>query len=113
MHANKPNFGKIKKELENSDCVKQCAKRYGTTGDITAMGICYLLRHYPELSVSEVAELVGVSISAASRSLKKLKEADIVRSRQEAQSVYYSLEDNEFTKALMDQLSPDGLEGSP
>lgn len=104
MSANKLDLDKIRKELVKNDCVKQCAKRYGTTGDITAMKICYLLRHYPELSVSDVADLVGVSISAASRSLKKLKEADIVRSRHEAQSVFYSLEDNEFTRILSKQL---------
>ena len=104
MDANIIRINRIKKELEDSLCVRQCAKRFGTTGDLTAMKICYLLRHYPELSVSEVAELTGVSISAASRSLKKLKEVDVVQSRQQSQNVFYSLQDNDFTESILRQL---------
>lgn len=39
------------------------------------MKVCYLLRHYPNLSVGEIAELVGLSVSTASRRLTKLKVA--------------------------------------
>lgn len=104
MHANKRKIKQIKGELEN-ECVERCAKRFGTTGDRTRMKICYLLRNHPGLTVSDIAGLVGISVSAVSHSLKKLREVDVVTSRKNAQKVFYSLEDNEFTRALMQLLS--------
>lgn len=103
MHANKRKIKQIREELEN-ECVEKCAKRFGTTGDRTRMKICYLLRNHPELTVSEIANLVGLSVSAISHSLKKLREVDVVTSRKEAQTVFYSLVDNPFTRILKEQL---------
>ena len=69
MGANNADFEVIKQELANSDVVKQCAKRHNIVGDLSAMKVCYLLRHHPGLSVSQIAELVGLSVSATSRCL--------------------------------------------
>lgn len=99
------DFDLIKREIADSEAVKACARRHGTVGDPTAMKICYLFRHHPELSVSDIANLVGISVSAASRQLKKLKAADIVTSTKHAQTVFYSLQDNEFTQNLVEELS--------
>ena len=104
MESKTPDFASIRLELENNDLVSHCAKRYGNTGDPTSMKMCYLLRHYPDLSVSQLAEVAGVSISAASRCLKKLSHSEVVVARKEGQTVYYSLEKNEFTKLLVSQL---------
>ena len=104
MNANTFNFDQIRSELENNDIVSHCAKKYGNTGDPTSMKMCYLLRHYPDLCVSQLAELAGVSISAASRCLKKLNHSEVVIARKEGQTVYYSLENNEFTNTLIKQL---------
>ncbi|MFY9484882.1 MAG: metalloregulator ArsR/SmtB family transcription factor [Patescibacteria group bacterium] len=104
MHANTAKVNQIKKQL-GSDCVEQCAKRFGTTGDRTRMKICYLLRNYPELTVSEIANFVGLSVSAVSHSLKKLREVDVVTSRKDAQKVFYSLAHNPFTQIIREQLN--------
>lgn len=104
MHASEDDFYQIKQELADSECIERCARRFGTIGDPTRMKICYLLRNYPELTVSQIANLAGVSISAASHSLTKLKTADVVRSRRDAKLVYYSLEKNDFTDALLSEL---------
>lgn len=108
MHANKAAFVTIKQELTDSLVVRQCASRHNVVGDLSAMKVCYLLRHHPNLSVSEVAELVGLSVSATSRCLTKLKTAEIVSSNKIAQSVLYQLKDNDFTKQLITQLEPKG-----
>lgn len=101
---NKQEFNKIKAELAESARVAYCAKRFGTIGDPTAMRICYLLRNYPELSVGHIAELVGISISAASRSLKKLREAEFVAARRDSKTVFYRLQDNACTKVVLSEL---------
>lgn len=104
MHANKSE--EIAREIANSDLVRQCAMQHNTVGDLSAMKVCYLLRHYPNLSVSEIAGLVGLSVSAASRCLSKLKNANIVSSSKQAKRVRYKLQNNTFTKQLIEQLEP-------
>lgn len=104
MRASK--FDEVKKEIADSDAVRACARRHGTIGDVSAMKICYLFRHHPELSVGEIAELVGISVSAASRQLKKLKNADILTAKKQAQTVYYSIQKSDFTDNLLSELEP-------
>ena len=103
MDASK-KLDNIKQEIADNQAVHLCAHRHGTIGDLTAMRICYLFRHHPELSVGQIAELVNISISATSRQLKKLKEAEILQSSKHAQTVMYSMQNNEFTNNLMEEL---------
>lgn len=90
----------IKKELKNKKELLDCAKQLGVVGDATRLKICYLLCNYPELNVSDMAETIGTSASVVSHSVKKLLELGLVERRKEAQTVYYSLKKNEFTKTL-------------
>ena len=92
----------IKKELKNKQKILNCAKQFGVVGDPTRLKICYLLCHYPEVSVGEMAEILDTSISVVSHSVKKLLELRLVGRRKEAQTVYYSLTNNEFNKTLKD-----------
>jgi DNA-binding MarR family transcriptional regulator len=94
----------IAEQLANSELVRQCAMRHNTVGDMSSMKVCYLLRHYPDLSVGEIAELIGLSVSATSRCLKKLKMADVVESSKQAQTVRYKLLNNSFTNNIVSQL---------
>ena len=97
-------MAKIKKELADSEAVRQCAERHNTVGDLSAMKVCYLLRHHPGLSVSQIAALVELSVSATSRCLTKLKAIDVVSANKVAQTVYYHLQSNEFTDQLVAQM---------
>jgi DNA-binding transcriptional ArsR family regulator len=104
MGANRVQVAKIKKELTDSEAVKHCAERHNTIGDLSAMKVCYLLRHHPDISVSQIAELVGLSVSATSRCLTKLKAIDVVCASRVAQRVYYRLHDNAFTQHLVAEM---------
>lgn len=81
-----------------------CAKKFGMVGDRTRLKICYLLCHNKELSVSEIAEVIEVSISAISRILKKLHEAKIVNKRRDFKTVYYKLNSSPFVEILKERL---------
>ena len=94
----------LQRKLEENKRIEQCALQFGITGDKTRLKICYLLCHYPELSVSEIAITIGSPISTVSRSLKKLKKVGVVSKRKEAKTVLYSLEDNRFVDLLKNQL---------
>lgn len=94
------NYQRIKKELRNKKKLIACAEQLGVVGDATRLKICYLLCCYPELNVSDMAEILDTSISVVSHSVKKLFNLQLVQRRKEAQTVYYSLADNDFTKTL-------------
>src|SRR3989344_1338935 len=94
------NTQRLQQELQDNEAIELCARQCGLIGYITKLKICYLLRYHPELSVTTIAELVGTSISNASHSLSKLRAVNLVKSRKEAQKVYYSLKDNAFENVL-------------
>ncbi|QEY12577.1 MULTISPECIES: metalloregulator ArsR/SmtB family transcription factor [unclassified Cellvibrio] len=53
-----------------------------------------------EMSVGELNERVPLSQSALSQHLASLREAGLVSTRKEAQTVYYRLEGNEATQVI-------------
>ena len=94
----------IKKELENKKALIQCAEEFNVIGDPTRLKICYLLCRHKELSVGEIAEIVGVSISAVSHTLRKLKEAGVVEDRRNFRHVYYQLKPSPLAAMLKERL---------
>lgn len=93
-------YQKIKEELKNKQELLACAQQLGVVGDATRLKICYLLCHYPELSVGNMAEILDTSVSVVSHSVKKLLKLQLVERRKERQTVYYSLTNNSFIKTL-------------
>lgn len=91
-------------ELHDKQAIELCARQCGVIGDVTKLKICYLLRYYPELSVTAIAELVGTSVSNTSHSLSRLRAVNLVKTRKEAQTVYYSLNKDGFSKELKGML---------
>lgn len=93
-------FQQIKKDLKNKQELLNCAKQLGVVGDTTRLKICYLLCHYHELNVGEMAQILETSASVVSHSVKKLLDLNLVQRRKEAQTVSYSLTADNFTKTL-------------
>lgn len=94
----------LRRELQDNSKIEACAIRFGTTGDRTRMKICYLLCHYPELSVSEIADIMNAPVSTVSHSLKKLKAIQLVENRRHAKEVLYSLSNTKFAAVIKEQL---------
>jgi ArsR family transcriptional regulator len=90
----------IKKELENEEAVVACAEQFGLVGDPTRMKICWLLCKHKEMSVGEIADTLGVSVSVVSHSLKRLKQNEMVAVRREHKQAFYTLGNNPFTKII-------------
>ena len=101
----KRNIKQIKKELDNHEALLQCAGEFNMVGDPTRLKICYLLCRHKELSVGDIADIIGVSISAVSHTLKKLQEADIVENRRDFRNVYYQLKKTPFVAMLKERLN--------
>lgn len=60
--------------------------------------VCLLYRG--EKSVGKLEEIIGLSQSALSQHLARLRREDIVQTRRDAQMIYYSLKSEETTKIL-------------
>jgi DNA-binding transcriptional ArsR family regulator len=91
---------KIKEELKNEKLIKECAERFGLLWDLTKMKICYLSCYYPELSVSEIAEILKMPISRVSHALRKLKEKGVVSSWKDWRYCFYKLKDQKLSKLI-------------
>lgn len=94
----------LKKELKNINAILSCAREFGMIGDPTRLKVCYLLCRHKELSVGEIAEVVGVSISAVSHTLHKLQKANMVESRHEFRNVYYKLKESPVVEVIKDRI---------
>lgn len=99
------NARKITRELENEEAINRCAEEFTMIGDPTRLKICYLLCRHKELSVGEIAEIIGVSISAVSHTLNKLKEQSVVEGRRDFRHVYYAIKQSPLTTMIKGRLA--------
>ena len=60
-------------------------------GNEVRLKIVYLLDEENELCPCDLADILGMSIPAVSQHLRKLKDGNIVETRKEGQTIYYSL----------------------
>jgi ArsR family transcriptional regulator len=78
-----------------ADILKQLANKY------RLMILCALAEK--ELSVTELNEGIDLSQSALSQHLAKLREAQLVKTRRESQTIYYRVADDKI-KAILKAL---------
>lgn len=69
------------------------AELYKIFGDKTRLKILYALFEQ-ERGVGDIAQLLGMTMSAISHQLRILKQARLVKSRREGKLVYYALADD-------------------
>ncbi|MBT8370203.1 MAG: metalloregulator ArsR/SmtB family transcription factor, partial [Deltaproteobacteria bacterium] len=72
---------------------------YRVLGDPNRLKIVMALKNV-EMCVCDLAAFTGVSDSAVSHQLRRLKDLALVKSRREGQIIYYSLDDEHVTDLL-------------
>ena len=72
---------------------------YRALGDPNRLKIVMVLRNV-EMCVCDLAAFTGLSESAMSHQLRRLKDLALVKSRREGQIVYYTLDDAHVTELL-------------
>ncbi|KXB97151.1 MAG: hypothetical protein AA908_08325 [Chlorobi bacterium NICIL-2] len=103
----KAEFALIKRNLAAQKGLATLADLLNVAGNIQRLKIIYLLHAHKEMCVCDLAEVLGLSDSAVSQHLRKLKDKNIVRARREGQTIYYSLVPTIFTKNLEDMFALD------
>lgn len=96
-HSNILNH--VKAELPKDELLQDLGDLFKIFGDTTRIKIMYAL-HEDEMCVCAISELLGMTQSAISHQLKTLKTANLVKSRREGKTIYYSLAD-EHVKAII------------
>jgi ArsR family transcriptional regulator len=90
---------KARKELPGYDVISSMAQFFGLLSDPTRLKIVIVLKK-EELCVHEIADAIGLSISAVSHQLRLLKTAKMVKNRRQGKMVYYSLDDEHIEQLL-------------
>ena len=66
----------------------------------TRLKILYCLLKGDELCVCDFADVLGMTVSAISHQLRKLKDRGIVQNRRDGLTIYYSIKDNKLEPVL-------------
>ena len=77
----------------DEDALFEMAELFKVFGDSTRIRILYAL-FQSELSVTDICEELGMSISAVSHQLRLLKQAKLVNCRRAGRQSYYALADD-------------------
>lgn len=91
---------RVRNTLPSEEEMQLVAAVFGVLSDPTRARIVYALS-VEELCVCDVAALAGLSISAASHQLKRLRDRGVVSYRKEGRLAYYRLAD-EHIRALVE-----------
>jgi DNA-binding transcriptional ArsR family regulator len=89
--------------LADAPAIDDAAELMKLAGNSTRLKLLYLLETLTEVSVSDLSDLLGVSVSAVSQHLSKLRARGLVSSRRDAQTIYYRLAGHDFIDRLRDE----------
>jgi len=94
---------RVQKAMKSDATFGALAETFKLLGDLTRIKIAYALSR-EELCVCDLANLLGVSQSAVSHSLRSLRQMKLVRFRRAGKTAYYSLDDDHISHLLDDGL---------
>ena len=97
VHLERVN--RARKETISSRELDRLALTYKVLGDPTRLKILMALGG-GEMCVCDLAAFLGLSESAVSHQLRRLKDTALVKSRREGQVLYYSLDDDHVAGLL-------------
>ena len=89
----------VRQAMKSVEAVAALAETFKILGDQTRIKIAFALSR-EELCVCDIANLLGVSQSAVSHSLKTLRQMKLVKFRKEGKIVYYTLDDEHINNLL-------------
>ena len=94
IYADKVQINECKKKLrDNTVSFSRLSKVLELAGNEVRLKILYLLEEEDHLCPCDLSDILGMSIPAVSQHLRKLKDGDVIESRREGQTIYYSLKE--------------------
>ena len=89
----------VRRKLPSDDVLYDLADLFKMFGDSTRAKILSCLQH-EDLCVGEIAEVLGMTVSAVSHQLRVLRGAKLVKGTKEGKEVKYSLDDDHVIKII-------------
>ena len=74
-----------------SEQIELTAKILNLAGNETRLKILYLIKTEEKVCVCDLSDILGISVSAISQQLRKLKDRDILKSEKKGQTIYYHI----------------------
>lgn len=90
---------RVRRAMKSDEAVTTLAETFKLLGDPTRVRIAFALSR-EELCVCDLANLLGVSQSVVSHSLRALRQMKLVRFRKEGKIAYYALDDEHIAHLL-------------
>jgi DNA-binding transcriptional ArsR family regulator len=83
----------VRSQMLSEDVFTNAANFFKVMGDGTRFRILFALDKH-ELCVCDLSSLLGMSISAVSHQLARLRKSNLVKSRRDGKNIFYSLADD-------------------
>lgn len=99
-HDFEVDMNALKDSLFDEEVFLNWAYLLKTLGDKNRLKLLYLLTQTDELCVCEISDLLEISQPLTSHMLRLLKQMDILESRKNGTSVYYSIKKEEIKEFL-------------
>ncbi len=107
-YADQVLIGECKKKLQKAaTSFNRLSQVLSLAGNDVRMKILYLLEEESELCVCDLADILEMTIPAVSQHLRKLKDGNILQTRRNAQTIFYSLKEEhlEIIKPLFEHIT--------
>ncbi|MDP2939426.1 MAG: metalloregulator ArsR/SmtB family transcription factor [Candidatus Omnitrophota bacterium] len=101
---NKSKVEALKKSMISEDKIAKLTEIFKILGDIARTRILFALSK-GELCVCDIAHVLGLSLSAVSHQLRILRNLRLVKYRNEARMVFYSLLDKHIIKLIKEGIT--------
>ncbi|MCR5646858.1 MAG: metalloregulator ArsR/SmtB family transcription factor [Acholeplasmatales bacterium] len=89
----------VKAKMPDTDNIYDLAELFKVFGDSTRMGILSALE-VSDLCVSELSNVLGISVSAVSHQLRVLRTNKLVKAKKIGKDVIYSLDDDHVSQII-------------
>ncbi|MDP2060731.1 MAG: metalloregulator ArsR/SmtB family transcription factor, partial [Flavobacteriaceae bacterium] len=92
LFADQVQIGNCKEKLySNAKTFSRLSNLLALAGNEVRLKILFLLEEEDELCPCDLADILGMSVPAVSQHLRKLKDGEVVTTRRDGQTIYYSL----------------------
>ena len=95
---------RLRAAMPGEETLEETRVLFAAIADRNRLKILYALKGGRELCVCDVAHALGISISAASHHLRKLRDLKILKYRNDGKMAYYSVKDTFAAKLVSDAL---------
>lgn len=92
----------LRAAMPPEDQLEEARVMFAALADRTRLRILHALKDGDELCVCDVAHVLGMSVSATSHHLRKLRDLRVLKYRNDKKMAYYSLRDR-FVAELVEQ----------